>query len=203
MAKESNVPAAKKEAPDSKAKKEKKKAKFEGKKKEVKDKNLRFIVRIAGKDLDGTKPINVALTKIKGVGIRYATVVAKVFEEEEKIPYNALLGKLEEARDIKLEDIVVNPLTHGIPEFMLNRKRDVEDGKSRQLLMADLDLQRRNDIQKLGRIKSYRGLRHAWGLPVRGQRTRSTHKRGLGTVGVVKKQVTKAGAEASSSSKGE
>jgi len=53
--------------------------------------------------------------------------------------------------------------------------------------MNDLDFSVRTDIQRLADIKSYRGLRLSWGLTVRGQRTKSTH-RGKGTVvGVMKK----------------
>ena len=32
------------------------------------------------------------------------------------------------------------------------------------------------DIKRLQKAKTYRGLRHAWGLPVRGQKTRSYFK---------------------------
>ena len=36
------------------------------------------------------------------------------------------------------------------------------------------------------KIKSYKGMRHAYGLPVRGQRTRGNFRKGV-TVGVMKK----------------
>ena len=58
--------------------------------------------------------------------------------------------------------------------------------------MGDLEFTTRKDIQRLSEIKSYRGLRHGWGLTVRGQRTRSTHRGKGPVVGVMKKEVKKA-----------
>jgi len=160
------------------------------------EEGVRYIVRIAGKDLSGSKPIYFALTDIKGVGFRLASMVAKVFEKEQGILFDQKIGLLNENQDKALEDILLNPVQHGIPEWALNRQNDPDTGNSFHLLMADLDLQKRNDIQRLGKIKSYRGLRHALGLPVRGQSTRSTHHRGGGAVGVVKKTLKPGAAEA-------
>ena len=39
----------------------------------------------------------------------------------------------------------------------------------------------------MSETKSYKGLRHTWGLTVRGQRTKSTHRGKGGVVGVLKK----------------
>jgi len=43
------------------------------------------------------------------------------------------------------------------------------------------------DIERLIKIKAYRGVRHAKGYKVRGQRTRSTGRKGM-TVGVIRKR---------------
>jgi small subunit ribosomal protein S13 len=48
-------------------------------------------------------------------------------------------------------------------------------------------LQLREDINLLRKIRSYRGIRHERGLKVRGQRTKSTGRRGL-VVGVIRKK---------------
>lgn len=194
----SQKPIKKEDTPDEKEARKAKEARKEArekkpeKKKELRikegmDKNLRYIVRIAGKDLAGSKPIYLALTDIKGIGARLASMLAKTFEKEQGIMFDQKIGLLAEDKDKLLEDIVLNPSRHGIPGWALNRQKDVELGTDMHLLMADLDLQKRNDLQRLGKIKSYRGLRHAWGLPVRGQSTRSTHHRGGGIVGVEKK----------------
>ena len=155
--------------------------------KEKPGKELRHIVRIVNKDLDGNKALYRALLGLKGVGQRYAKIVALAFEKETGVSYDAILGEMSEEMDSKLEDIIVNPQKHGIPSWTLNRRNDWQDGGDLHLVMGELDFAIRKDVQRLGEIKSYRGLRHAWRLPVRGQRTRSTH-RGKGiVVGVMKK----------------
>ena len=73
---------------------------------------------------------------------------------------------------------------------MMNRRKDYEDGKDKHLLTSSLDLQKELDIKRLKKIRSYRGLRHALGQPVRGQRTKS-HFRKNKTVGVQKKKAGK------------
>jgi small subunit ribosomal protein S13 len=45
----------------------------------------------------------------------------------------------------------------------------------------------KEDIEREKRIKSWRGIRHALGLKVRGQRTRTTGRTGI-TVGVKRKK---------------
>jgi len=152
---------------------------------------FRHIVRIASKDLNGNLPVYRALAKIKGVGIRMAKNIAIVFEKEAKVPYMSKLGNLPEELDQKLEDIVLNPGKHGLPGYCLNRQKEYETGEDKHLVMADLDFKLRNEKQRLNEIKSYRGLRLSWGLPVRGQRTKSTHRGKGGVVGVKKKDAKK------------
>ena len=151
------------------------------------EEEFRHIVRIAGKDLNGNLPVYRALTKIKGIGIRMAKNIAKAFESQAKIAYNSKLGNLPEQLDKTLEDIVLHPEKHGIPKHMLNKQKEYETGEDKHLVMADLDFQLRKELQRLNEIKSYRGLRLNWGLPVRGQRTKSTHRGKGGTIGVMKK----------------
>jgi len=148
---------------------------------------FRHIVRVAGKDLNGNLPIYRALTKIKGIGIRMAKNIAIVFEKESSVKYNSKLGDLPEKLDKGLEAIVLNPEKHGIPSYCLNKQRNPYSGQDKHLVMNDLDFQLRTELQKLSEIKSYRGLRHSWGLTVRGQRTKSTHRGKGSVVGVMKK----------------
>ena len=155
--------------------------------KEFGDKNLRYIVRIANKDLNGTKPIYLALTDIKGIGPRMGMIMARIFAQETGTNITTMIGSMAENLDEKLEAIVLNPGQHHIPIYLFNRQRDWETNESKHLLQADLDFQKRYDLQRMGKAKSYKGLRHAWGLPVRGQATKSTHHKGGGTIGVTKK----------------
>ncbi|MEM3670025.1 MAG: 30S ribosomal protein S13, partial [Nitrososphaerota archaeon] len=56
----------------------------------------------------------------------------------------------------------------------------------------DLELNIKENIQREMRIKSWRGVRHSLGLKVRGQRTRTTGRKG-GPVGVARRAVAEAG----------
>ena len=156
---------------------------------------IRYIVRILGKDLDGNKPVFISLRQIKGISHRFARVAAVQFEKETGIKFDSKTGFIPEEHDKVLEDIINEPEKHGIPAWMLNRRKDFSTGKNSQLSMGDLDFAKREDLKRLNIIKSYRGLRHSWGLTVRGQRTKSTHRGKGPVVGVLKKEARKAQAK--------
>ncbi|MFH1240535.1 MAG: 30S ribosomal protein S13 [Candidatus Diapherotrites archaeon] len=149
--------------------------------------DIRYIVRIANKDLNGRLKIARALIGLKGINHRYAKIVTEIFLKEAGLSNDTRLGDLPEEMDSKLEDIVLNPVKYKLPEWTLNRRKDFDDGITKQLVMNELDFAKRKDLQRLSGIKSYRGLRHVWRLPVRGQKTKSTHRGKGGTVGVHKK----------------
>ncbi len=156
---------------------------------------LRYIVRIASKDLNGNLPIYRALTGIKGIGIRMGRIMAYQFQKENQVAYDTPLGKMDESLDSKLEDIVLRPLKHQIPEWTSNRQRSM-GGKSIHFVMSDLDFAIRNDLQTMKKLRSYKGVRHSLGLTVRGQRTRTSGRKRGSTVGVEKKQEIKPAAPA-------
>ncbi|MEM2280731.1 MAG: 30S ribosomal protein S13 [Candidatus Bathyarchaeia archaeon] len=143
---------------------------------------FRHILRIADTDVDGTLKVPHALKKIKGVSLNIAhAILAKA-----GINPHMRAGFLTEAEVEKIEEIIKDPAKHGIPDWLLNRRKDLETGKDHHLISADLILRTKLDIEKLKEIKSWRGYRHAYGLKVRGQRTRTTGRTGK-TVGVKKK----------------
>ena len=148
---------------------------------------INYIVRVVGKDLDGTRTVSESIQGLKGIGHRTGLIIANKFNKEHKVPIDKKLGELTPDEVKKLEDIVANPSKHGLPTWALNRRKDYETGEDKHLTMNDLDFQLRNDFQRLAEIKSYRGLRHSWGLPVRGQKTKGTHRGKGGTVCVSKK----------------
>lgn len=148
---------------------------------------IRYIVRIASKDLDGTLPIARALWGIKGISQRTSHIIAYLFEKETGIKTETQIGKISEDKDKVLEDIVLNPIKHGMPAWAVNRQKEFDDNKPKHLVMNELDFALRTDLVRLGNIKSYRGLRHVWRLPVRGQRTKSTHRGKGAAVGVIRK----------------
>jgi len=145
---------------------------------------FRHIVRIAGKDLPGEKRVGLALTGIKGVGIAYARAVAYAAG----VDPHSRLGDLSSEQVELIEKVLKNPTQYGIPGWMLNRRKDYESGEDLHLVGTQFDLAVKSDIGRERRIRSRRGVRHELGLPVRGQRTRTTGRRGL-TVGVVRKEV--------------
>ncbi len=71
---------------------------------------------------------------------------------------------------------MAHPRQFRIPNWMLNRQKDVKDGKFSQVFANALDSKLRDDIERLKKIRAHRGLRHYWGLRVRGQHTKTTGK---------------------------
>ncbi|MFH1586938.1 MAG: 30S ribosomal protein S13 [Candidatus Diapherotrites archaeon] len=164
-------------------------------------KEIRYIVRIANKDLNGNLPICQAIIGLRGIGHRTGRIIAAAFEDKSGIKYNIKLGDIPEEKDKELEDIVINPQNYGIPSWTFNKQKEYESGENIHLVMGDLEFSLRKDLQRLKEIKSYRGFRHTWGLPLRGQKTKSTHRGKGGTVGVIKKDA-KGGKSAASGAAG-
>ena len=145
---------------------------------------FRHIVRMAGKDLSGNKKVQLALLDIKGVSLAYARAATYLAGIDSTLK----LGDLGKEDVEKLENILKNPADHGFPNWMLNRRKDYETGKDIHLIGTDVDIAVRSDIGRERRIRSRHGIRHELGLPVRGQRTRTTGRQGL-TVGVKRKDI--------------
>ena len=87
----------------------------------------------------------------------------------------------------RIVTIIQNPTQYKIPTWFLNRQRDIVDGKDTQVLANGMDSKLREDLERLKKIRAHRGLRHYWGLRVRGQHSKTTGRRGR-TVGVSKKK---------------
>lgn len=139
-------------------------------------------------DLEGEKSLYTALTKIKGVDFMVSNAVlhACQLDSTEKA------GNLTEAQVEKLNAAIKDPLSHGIPKWLMNRRFDPETGEDRHILGADIKFIKGNDIKAMQKTKSYNGMRHQRGLPVRGQRTknnfRRTKSKGGGSLGVKRKK---------------
>ncbi|MCS7121513.1 MAG: 30S ribosomal protein S13 [Archaeoglobaceae archaeon] len=143
---------------------------------------FKHVVRIADTDLDGKKPILFALTGIKGIGIRMAQNI--VYELD--LDPRKKLGELEDEKIEKLKKFIEEKI-EDLPSWLLNRRKEPHSGKSFHLLSKDIELARILDVENLIKIRCYRGMRHARGKKVRGQRTRTTGRRGR-TVGVQRKK---------------
>ena len=76
----------------------------------------------------------------------------------------------------RIVTIIQNPLQFKIPRWFLNRQKDIVDGKDSQILSNGVDSKLRDDLERLKKIRAHRGLRHFWGIRVRGQHTKTTGK---------------------------
>jgi len=150
----------------------------------------RHILRITDTDVEGTLKASYALKKIKGISLNLANAILK----KAKIDPDTKAGFLTEADVERIEEIIKEPAKHGIPIWLLNRRRDLETGKDMHLISADLVLRSKMDIDQMKEIKSWRGYRHAYGLKVRGQRTKTTGRSGK-ALGVKKKAILRPVAE--------
>ena len=145
---------------------------------------FRHIVRIANTDLKGEKSILYAMKKIKGVDVMYANMALAIAGVDK----TKKTGELSESEVKKIDEALRNPEKNNVPSWLLNRRKDYETGEDKHLLISDLDYEKDNDLKRLKKTKTYKGLRHQWGLTVRGQRTKSNFRRNKGKgLGVKKK----------------
>ena len=157
--------------------------------------DIKYIVRIADTDLDGKRSVQYALTGIKGVGRR----IAKVISAESNIDPTTTLGYLYDA-DIDKLKASVDSIISIVPYWMVNKQNDFMTGDDKHAIGTDIILSTNEDINVMKKMRSYKGLRHERGLRVRGQRTRSTGRKGR-TVGVTR--ATLSAAKAAEKKEGE
>jgi len=150
-------------------------------------KEFRHILRVSGTDIDGTKNVVYGLTKIIGVGPSYASAIVRASE----VKPNLRMGELSEAEVQKLEDVMHDPAKYGLPSRLYNRRKALDSGHDVHLIGPDATLSVKGDIDYMKDIRSWKGIRHSLGLKVRGQRTRTTGRKGR-AVGVAKKVVMEA-----------
>jgi small subunit ribosomal protein S13 len=127
--------------------------------------------RILGVDIPGEKRVEASLRYIYGLG---PTRVKSVLEESEVDP------------NLRAKDLTGQ---------QINRIIQVIQTRG-YLIEGDLRRELQQNLKRLQRINSYRGIRHKKGLPVRGQRTSTnarTRKGPRKTVGVVRNKDAKAG----------
>jgi len=148
---------------------------------------FRHIVRVSGTDLDGTKKLVYGLSRIRGVGPSYAQAIVRAAELRPEMR----VGELAEADVQKLEDVMRDPVKFALPSRLFNRRKDLASGSDLHLIGPDLALSVKTDVDFMKDIRSWKGVRHSLGLKVRGQRTRTTGRKGR-AVGVAKKIVIEA-----------
>jgi small subunit ribosomal protein S13 len=124
------------------------------------------MLRISGVDIPEQKKVTYALCYIKGIGLHTA----------EKVVAETRISPEKRARDLTSEEI---------GKIQVTLDKYLTEGDLRRKVMDDVD--------RLRRIKSYRGSRHSAGLPARGQRTRTNSRTGRGnkrqTIGSMTKEM--------------
>jgi len=74
--------------------------------------------------------------------------------------------------------LLLPPVPAAEARLALCRQKDSKDGRFTQVVSNVLDTKMREDLERLKKIRNHRGLRHYWGLRVRGQHTKTTGRRG-------------------------
>lgn len=105
------------------------------------------MARVAGVNIPNEKRVEVGLTYIFGIG----PTTSKKILTQAKIDFNTRVKDLTESDLEKIRDFI---------------------GKSIRV-EGDLKMEVTQNIKRLREINSYRGSRHAKGLPARGQRTKT------------------------------
>jgi small subunit ribosomal protein S13 len=136
------------------------------------EEEIKYFVRIRNTDLDGTKAVHIALTGIKGIGPHTSRTITALADVDPR----AVLGKLDDGSVERLAN-AVDTYTEQVPDWMINR----------HLLGTDLSMTNDDDVNRMRKMRSYRGIRHETGQKVRGQRTKASGRTGT-TVGVSRKK---------------
>ncbi|MBI2031414.1 MAG: 30S ribosomal protein S13 [Candidatus Levybacteria bacterium] len=123
------------------------------------------MMRISGINIPDEKRIDIALSYLYGIG----------------------RGNVVEV--LKKADVDGSKRVKSLSEDEQKRIQKVLEGYK---IEGDLRAEITSNVKRLREIASYRGLRHARNLPVRGQRTRSNARTKRGkrvTIGAIKKEV--------------
>lgn len=147
----------------------------------MQEEKYEVLVRIMDKDILGSKNLYTGLTKIKGVSWAISNALCLRLG----FPRNKKVSELTKPEIINIESFLEQM---PVADFLKNHRSDIETGETKHYLSSDLDIKKEFDIKRLKEIKSYKGIRHAAKLPVRGQRTRSHFRtRGI-AMGVKRKK---------------
>jgi len=142
---------------------------------------IKHIVRIANTDLDGKKSVQYSLIGIKGINRR----TARIISNNANVDPTATIGYLDDEKIDSLKK-TIDKIESILPTWMLNRRKDLLSGEDKHITSTDVLLVKLEDLNTMKKTRSYKGIRHERGHKVRGQRTKSSGRKGL-TVGVKRK----------------
>lgn len=144
------------------------------------------LIRILGYDIPGSKNIYLGLTYIKGISWALSNAICIKLN----IPRSKRISELKKEEILKIEEFLKQL---PVPDYLKNRRFDPETGETKHFYGTDLEMKKEFDIKKLIKMRSYKGIRHASGQPVRGQKTRShfRSRKNKKTTGIKKKEKVK------------
>ena len=146
------------------------------------DSDFKYIIRIANSDVSGEERLANALTSIRGIGPRISNAIVQKL----KLDPNKLAGKLDDKNVVDIENAIMN-LNDYVPDWLLNRQKDYDTGEDIHPVSVELKMTHDEDLNRMKKVNSYKGIRHASGHKVRGQRAYSNGRKGL-ALGVSKKR---------------
>lgn len=138
-------------------------------KKPQQEQEFETLVRIMGYDIPGSRGVYVGLTYIKGISWAISNLACIKLE----IPRSKKIAELTKDEIKEIENFMKNLPA---PDYMKNNRFDIDSGETKHYFGTDLEMKREFDVKRLIKMKSYKGRRHASGLPVRGQRTRANFR---------------------------
>jgi small subunit ribosomal protein S13 len=143
------------------------------------------LIRIYSTDIPADMRLYPGLTRIKGISWAFSNAICNLL----KLDRTKKMSELTENEIKKIVDFIKNP-DPSLPSWILNRRKDVETGQDKHLVTTELDLQKGFDVRAMKKMRSYKGIRHSMGQPVRGQRTKAHFRKGK-SVGVQRSKVSK------------
>ena len=96
------------------------------------------------------------------------------------------IGDLTDDEVDQLQESIEN-IQDILPHWMMNRQKDYDTGADIHVTSTEVQLTRRDDINRLKKVRAYKGIRHERGHKVRGQRLKSNGRTGL-VLGVTRKK---------------
>merc|ERR1712159_495808 len=103
------------------------------------------IIRLVNTNIDGKEKIGFALTRIKGIGKRFANLVCKKGEGD----LTKRAGEFSAEKLEKLMEIVTNAQAYKIPVWFLNNQKEYVDGNHSQVTAAAIDGLMRDTLERL------------------------------------------------------
>lgn len=152
------------------------------KKDEDENPDFKFLVRIVNTDIEGQIPLYLALPTVRGIGRRVSIMVT------DSLGYDRF-KRIGDFTDDEIDRIAgaIENIHEIIPSWMMNRRKDYDSGDDVHIVGTEVQVARRDDINRFKKIRCYRGIRHERGHKVRGQRLKSNGRTGL-VLGVSRKR---------------